>query len=55
VRQGRYVAFQLAELAVPRALSGEMPMRHPDRPLLAVTASLYVPINVGLIARAAWG
>jgi hypothetical protein len=32
-----------------------MPMRHPDRPLLAVTAGLYVLINVGLIARAAWG
>ena len=32
-----------------------IPMRHPDRPLLAVTAGLYVLINLGLIARAAWG
>jgi hypothetical protein len=33
----------------------ELPMRYPDRPLLAVTAGLYVLINLGLIARAAWG
>ena len=32
-----------------------LPMRYPNRPLLAVTAGLYVLINAGLIARAAWG
>jgi hypothetical protein len=49
------VVIALLALREHKRALRELPMRHPDRPLLAVTAGLYVLINVGLVARAAWG
>ena len=48
------VVVALLALREHKGALRELPMRHPDRPL-AVTAGLYVLINLGLIARAAWG
>lgn len=36
-------------------LERRLPLRYPDRPLLATTAGAYVLINLALVARAAWG
>jgi hypothetical protein len=49
------VAMALLALRERQRLERDLPIRHPDLPLLAVTAGLYVLINAGLIARAAWG
>ena len=49
------VVIALLALREQRRVEREMPVRYPDRPLLAVTAGLYLLINLGLVARAAWG
>ena len=49
------VVIALLALWEQKRVEREMPMRHPDRLLLAVTAGLYVLFNLGLIARAVWG
>ena len=48
------VVIALLALREHRRIERGMPIRYPDRALLAVTSGLYVLINLGLIARAAW-
>lgn len=49
------VVIALLALRDQRRVERQLPVRHPDRPLLAVTAGIYVLVNLGLVARAAWG
>jgi hypothetical protein len=49
------VVIALLGLRERRRLESGLPLRYPDRVLLAVTAGGYVLINLVLVARAAWG
>ena len=49
------IVIALASLRDRRRADQELPVRYPNWPLLTATAGIYVLINVGLIARAAWG
>jgi hypothetical protein len=49
------VVIALAALRDRRRADHDLPVRYPNWPLLAATGACYALINVGLIARAAWG
>jgi hypothetical protein len=49
------VVIALLGLREHTRLESGLPLRYPDRTLLAVTAGGYVLINLALVARAAWG
>lgn len=49
------VVIALLALSDHLRTARDLPVRYPDRPLLATIAGIYGLINVGLIARAAWG
>jgi hypothetical protein len=49
------IVIALAAVRDRRRADHELPVRYPNWPLLTATAGIYVLINVGLVARAAWG
>lgn len=49
------IVIALLALRARRRAERDLPVRYPNWPLLGATAALYVFVNVGLVARAAWG
>jgi hypothetical protein len=48
------VVIALAALRDRRRADHDFPVRYPNWPLMTATAGIYVLVNIGLIARAAW-